>query len=146
MEVVEEVCQEHLGVGDVESTLFEMFVLALDDLASFLAEVDSPALRAKGDDLSVLGDRGFLHNVVYLFSAADTFCCDDEFTVHVCREFLFGFETWAACFLCAGYDLGGVGLVVVEIIVVVSDIDVNPSKSFFGLCLGSCCFRNCHGL
>ena len=146
MEVVEEVCQVHLGVGDVESTLFEMFVLALDDLTSFLAEVDSPALRTKGDDLGVLGDRGFLHNVVYLFAAADTFCCDDELTVHVCREFLFGFESCAACIFCAGYNLGGVGNVVVKIIVVVSDIDVNPSKTMIGLCLGSCYFRNCHRL
>ena len=108
--------------------------------------MDSPALRADCDGLGVFGDCGFLDNIVCLFAAADTFCCDDEFTVDVCCEFLLGSRSsWASLF-STGYSFGAGFNVVVGIIAVVGDIDVDPSKSFFGLCFGSCCFRNCHGL
>ena len=108
--------------------------------------MDSPALRANCDGLGVFGDCGFLDNIVCLFAAADTFCCDDEFTVDVCREFLLGrISSWTRL-LSTGYSFGAGFHVVVGIIAVVGDIDVDPSKSFFGLCFGRCCFRNCHGL
>ena len=108
--------------------------------------MDSPALIANCDGLGVFGDCGFLDNIVYLFAATDAFCCDDEFAVDVCREFLLGrISSWAALF-STGYSFGGGFHVVVGIITIVGDIDVNPSKSFFGLCFGCCYFRNCYRL
>ena len=108
--------------------------------------MDSPALIANCDGLGVFGDCGFLDNICVLFAAADTFCCDDEFTVNVCREFLLGRRSSWADLISTGYSLGGVFHVVVGIITIVGDIDVNPSKSLFGLCFGCCYFRNRYGL
>ena len=65
MEVLEEVVNEHLSIGDIKAAFLEgAAVLALDDFTALGAEVNGPSVAAKGDSLGLLdylrGLGGFL--------------------------------------------------------------------------------------